>query len=375
MAFVKMCAHASSRRWEAGQATRAETRYGCFLPDLTELARRPSAANLPRHYQPVRMRKQGVRLPSTRRLCDSRAPMMTPNFYTATALDRAGHRRREPGWIAEQLRHPETRFVAVWRGQNLVTAPGTTAPAPVLLAHHVVLTTEGEMTLLGLREERALFAIDLSRDEQPLRTLGIENAEFTDLRRIGPLLARDEGALLAYARGIVHWHTRHRFCGVCGSPTQSEDAGHVRRCTNPDCKAQHFPRTDPAVIMLVTDGERALLGRQKVWPKGQHSTLAGFVEPGESLEQAVMREVREETGIVVDDVTYHSSQPWPFPASIMLGFTARAVTTEIQLDPDELEGARWFDRSYIRGHDDDEEFRLPRRDSIARRLIEDWLER
>jgi NAD+ diphosphatase len=300
--------------------------------------------------------------------------MKVPNFYTATALDRAGHRRREPDWIAEQLAHPETRFVAVWRGQNLV-ATGAESPAAVLLPPAAV-ALEGEPVLLGLHEQRAYFALDLSHREQPLEPLRIEGAaEFTDLRRVGPLLARDEGALLAYARGILYWHGRHRFCAVCGSPTRSEEAGHVRRCTNPDCNAPHFPRTDPAVIMLVTDGERALLGRQKVWPKGQHSTLAGFVEPGESLEQAVAREVHEETGIIVADVTYHSSQPWPFPASIMLGFTARAVTTEIKLAVDELEGARWFERSFMLDHPDDDEFRLPRRDSIARRLIEDWLGR
>jgi NAD+ diphosphatase len=301
--------------------------------------------------------------------------MKTPNFYTATALDRAGHRRREPEWIAERLAHPETRFVAVWRGQNLVVA-GADGPAAALLPPAALAALEGDPVLLGLQEQRTYFALDLSHREQPLEPLRVENAvEFADLRRVGPLLERDEGALLAYARGILHWHGRHRFCAVCGSPTRSEDAGHVRRCVNPDCNAPHFPRTDPAVIMLVTDGEHALLGRQKVWPKGQHSTLAGFVEPGESLEQAVAREVHEETGIVVADVTYHSSQPWPFPASIMLGFTARAVTTEIDLAEDELEGARWFERSYIKGHLDDDEFRLPRRDSIARRLIEDWLGR
>jgi NAD+ diphosphatase len=235
--------------------------------------------------------------------------------------------------------------------------------------------------LLGVREERAYFALDFSDHESPLQAIRTEAlqvqapVEFTDLRRVGPLLARPDGALLAYARGMMFWHGRHRFCGVCGSPTKSADAGHVRRCTNPDCATSHFPRTDPAVIMLVTDGERALLGRQKIWPKGQHSTLAGFVEPGESLEQAVAREVHEETGIVIDQVTYQSSQPWPFPASIMLGFTARAVTTEITVDATEIEDARWFERSYMLSHADDDIFRLPRRDSIARRLIEDWLKR
>jgi NAD+ diphosphatase len=149
----------------------------------------------------------------------------------------------------------------------------------------------------------------------------------------------------------------------------------VRRCPNPACGATHFPRTDPAVIMLVVDGERCLLGRQSQWPPGMHSTLAGFVEPGESLERAVAREVREEAGIEIDDVAYHSSQPWPFPSSLMLGFTARATTTELRVDTTELEAARWFEKDWLLAHEDDDAFRLPRRDSIARRLIEDWLGR
>ena len=304
--------------------------------------------------------------------------MKPANFYAANGLDRAGHRRRDPAWLAEQLDHPESRFVAVWRSQSLIAGLAGGAPEAVLLERSALLTIEGDPILLGLREERAYFALDLSAREAPLDAIRSPQeapVEFADLRSVGPLLARPDGALLAYARGIVHWHGRHRFCAVCGNPTRSEEGGHVRRCINPTCKAQHFPRTDPAVIMLVTNGDRALLGRQKIWLKGMHSTLAGFVEPGESLEEAVAREVHEETGIVVEEVTYHSSQPWPFPSSIMLGFTARATTTEIALDPEELEGARWFDRSYLLGHTDDDEFRLPRRDSIARRLIEDWLKR
>jgi NAD+ diphosphatase len=185
---------------------------------------------------------------------------------------------------------------------------------------------------------------------------------------------RREGALLALARAIMFWHARHRYCGLCGSPTRSEEAGHMRRCTNPACNTMHFPRTDPAVIMLVTDGHRALLGRNKNFPlPGMYSTLAGFVEPGESLEDAVAREVREESGIEVAAVHYHSSQPWPFPANIMLGFHAEARTTEITIDYGELEDARWFTRDWLTSHTDDDSFRLPRLDSIARRLIEDWL--
>ena len=147
----------------------------------------------------------------------------------------------------------------------------------------------------------------------------------------------------------------------------------MRRCTDPACNTMHFPRTDPAVIMLVTQGERALMGRSRHFPPGMYSTLAGFVEPGESLEEAVAREVREESGIEVGAVDYHSSQPWPFPANIMLGFHAQALTTEITVDLGELEDARWVERGWLLAHQDDDNFRLPRRNSIARRLVEDWL--
>jgi NAD+ diphosphatase len=299
--------------------------------------------------------------------------MMEANFYAAAGLDRAGWRRKDPHWVEARLNDPDSRFVPVWRSQNLVLSGGE--PQAAFLARHEIDGT-GEWVLLGLIDDRAYFALDLSAVEAPLEALRPPApVEFTDLRRVGPLLARQEGSLLAYARGIAYWHSRHRFCGVCGGATLSEEGGHVRRCTNPGCNAQHFPRTDPAVIMLVHDGDRCLLGRQRVWPRGMHSTLAGFVEPGESLEEAVAREVFEESAILVDEVRYHSSQPWPFPASIMLGFHAHARSSEIRVDHSELQDARWFERSFLLSHRDDDSFRLPRRDSIARRLIEDWLRR
>ncbi len=298
--------------------------------------------------------------------------MKQPNLYAAE-FDRIGHRRRDNDWLKARMNDPASRFVPVWRNQSLVTN-GAEGPQPVFLDRNQIEWDLDESVLLSLDGETAYFALDLSTAEEPLKTLkhGGE-PQFTDLRTVGALLGPTEGALLAFARGMFYWHSRHRFCGICGHPTRSEDAGHVRRCTNPDCKTQHFPRTDPAVIMLVTDGDRCLLGRQKSWPLGQHSTLAGFVEPGESLEGAVAREVFEETGVRITDVTYHSSQPWPFPGSIMLGFHAKAVTTEITIDPSELEAARWYDRSYMLSHKEDDVFRMPRRGSIARRLVEDWL--
>ncbi len=298
------------------------------------------------------------------------------NFYAGGALDRAGMRRKDRAWLPSLLERGACRFVLLWRGQNLVLNGADGAPRAAFLARAEIKSFGGEPVLLELDGDTAYFALDLSREETPLAALSPSASyEFTDLRRVGPLMARAEGSLLAYARGISYWHERHRFCGVCGQPTASDEGGHVRRCTGPSCGAAHFPRTDPAVIMLVHDGERCLLGRKPEWPKGMHSTLAGFVEPGESLEEAVAREVFEETGIAVDEVTYHSSQPWPFPASLMLGFHARARSRAITVDPEELERAEWYERGFLLARTDDDVLRLPRRNSIARRLVEDWLRR
>jgi len=304
------------------------------------------------------------------------AETLRPNFYASAAVDRQGHLRRDDRWLAQRLADPATRILPVWRTHNLVIAGSTPSAAWLSVERAAVLLREGrEVAFLGVHESIAHFAIEVSHldDPAPVASLA-EAATFADLRTVGPLLDRDQGGLLAYARGMMHWHARHRFCGVCGHPTVSLEAGHVRRCTNEACGAQHFPRTDPAVIMLVHDGgDRAVLGRQKIWPPGMHSVLAGFVEPGESLEDAVRREVAEEVGLVLAEVTYHSSQPWPFPSSIMLGFTARATTTDLTPATDEIETAAWYTRAELRASPENEVFRLPRRDSIARRLVEDWL--
>ena len=187
----------------------------------------------------------------------------------------------------------------------------------------------------------------------------------------GPLaceLPADQAGLLAYARALNVWRANHRYCSRCGTPTLGARAGHARHC--PACDSEVFPRIDPAVIVLVHDGEQALLGRQASWQPGRYSTIAGFVEPGESLEDAVRREVREETGVHTEEVLYHSSQPWPFPASLMLGFTARARHSDPVLHDAELEDARWFSRADIHAG----RITLPPPEAISRRLIEDWLQ-
>jgi NAD+ diphosphatase len=188
---------------------------------------------------------------------------------------------------------------------------------------------------------------------------------------VGWGVPRPEASVLAHARGLLHWRQRNKFCGVCGNACEVKSAGHAMQCTV--CKTQHFPRTDPAVIMLVHRNGKALLGHSTRFPRAtMYSTLAGFVEPGETLEEAVRREVLEESGIVVGEVHYHSSQPWPFPGNIMLGFYAEGLTDEITIDPEELKDARWFSRDEMR-NSEAHGFALPRVDSIARRLIEDWL--
>ncbi|MBV6633694.1 MAG: NAD(+) diphosphatase [Alphaproteobacteria bacterium] len=329
------------------------------------------------------------------------APLNGGNWYSHPNLDRLSIKRRDPQFYAERLYAPNTRFVPVWRGKHLIERqpaekrgepkpvyispqvdwwPEYTASAPILLGESPDPDGDGPL------EPYTYFAIDLSqipdpKEFEPLNKLGA----FVDLRRIGPLLNAGEAALMAYARGMITWHEKHKFCGVCGGPTALREAGFVRACLNPDCTPEgpthHHPRTDPAVIMLVTDGaDRCLLGRGHRLPPGLHSTLAGFVEPGESLEDAVAREVMEEVGVTVTDIRYHSSQPWPFPGSIMLGFYARATDFDITLDPEEMASADWYSRDWLKenGADFDvenpPEFSVPREDSIARRLLDDWLD-
>jgi NAD+ diphosphatase len=298
--------------------------------------------------------------------------MKSPNIYADVRIDRAAHLRRDAAWLADASVNPASRVLPIWRSRNLVMEGEI--PRPVHLPPDIAPIRDARNSVfLGLAAETAYFAIDVSHFDPP--PLG-EHGEFLDLRQVGPRMRAEDGGVLAYARAMLNWHNRHGYCSACGAQTESRDAGHVRRCTNADCGVQCFPRTDPAVIMLVHDGDgRLVLGRKASMLPGQHSILAGFVEPGESLEDAVRREVFEEVGLEISDVKYHSSQPWPFPANIMMGFTARATTFDLDVDYNELEGgARWFTRDFLLNSPEDERFRLPRRDSISRRLINEWLE-
>ena len=302
-------------------------------------------------------------------------PASRSNAYTGNPLDRGSNLREDAAFLAAAQTRGDALVSPIWRARSLMRGAGDGGLTAVFLtgADAASLHALGKPSaFLGRYEDGVpVFTVDLSDVEDPLPLLPEGVGEFTDLRAVPGLLPPEDAAILAHARGLMHWRSRHRFCGVCGSACEPKQAGHVMGCTG--CGAQHFPRTDPAVIMLVTTGDRALLGHSQRFPNSRmYSTLAGFVEPGESLEEAVAREVFEESGVRVGAVHYHSSQPWPFPASIMLGFYAEALTEEITIDPNEISDARWFTRDQMR-HCADHDFLLPRSDSIASRLIDDWI--
>lgn len=283
-------------------------------------------------------------------------------------IDRSAHHRLDEAWLAAAWSHPTTRVFVVSEGQALVedTADGGTKlvttdtfDAPMTESHRYFLGTGDD----GVR----YFA--LQKDSLPGRM--DQAARPAGLREAGVLLSERDAGLLVHAVALENWQRLHRFCSRCGERTVIAAAGHIRRC--PACGAEHYPRTDPAVIMLVTDDEdRALLGRQVHWPEGRFSTLAGFVEPGESIERAVIREVAEEAGVAVGGVEYVGSQPWPFPSSLMLGFMARATSPEVRVDGEEIEEARWFSRDDLGEAIESGEVLPLAGISIAARLVELW---
>jgi NAD+ diphosphatase len=301
-------------------------------------------------------------------------PARRANTYTGSPLDRVSNQRDDEAFVSSALAGDDAVFVPVWRARSLMRNVAEGKPEAVFItkAEADASRSGHDWALLGMRQGAPVFAYDISEIEDPLPLLPEHLGVLTDIRSTAGLLQREDAAILAHARGLMHWRTRHRFCGVCGGACVPRSAGNAMACSV--CNTQHFPRTDPAVIMLVTHGDQALLGHSTRFPNSNmYSTLAGFVEPGESLEEAVAREVFEESGIRVGRVFYHSSQPWPFPSSIMLGFHAEALSHEITIDPEEIEDARWFTRAQLRAPES-VGISLPRADSIARRLIEDWMD-
>jgi NAD+ diphosphatase len=276
--------------------------------------------------------------------------------FTGGVLDRAAEHRGDPAWLAAQLRDPHARAV-------VANADG-------------VRVVDDRLTLVPLSEANGNEPMLLGRDaDGPVFAVEAPAADVMGLRAAAAVLPTEDAGLAAHAAALLNWHRLHRHCSVCGAPTEVAEGGIVRSC--PNCGAQHHPRTDPVVIMLVVDGDRVLLGRQPSWPQGRYSALAGFVEPGESLEEAVAREVREEAGIEVGRPEYIASQPWPFPSSLMLGFIAPWNGGEPRRIDEELEDVRWFERAEVEAavEDRDGALGVPPRFAIARRLLEHWVQR
>jgi NAD+ diphosphatase len=295
--------------------------------------------------------------------------VLRPNFFAGPYIDRRADVREAAGWPASALSDPETLYILARDTAQLVYTGSQPRIAFVTRDHPALRDPDPHsLVLLGWYKGARCVLVELGE------TQSIEPPDgtaFEELRPLSPLLHADQAGLLAYARALTIWRKRQRFCGVCGFRALPERAGHVIRCTNETEAHEFFPRIDPAIIVLITDGERALLGRQAGWPPGRYSTIAGFAEPGESLEDAVLREVFEETGVVVTNPRYDSSQPWPFPSSLMIGFQADAEKGSPIRIGDELEDARWFTRAEIRS---DGLPLVPPSHSISYRLISTWLE-
>jgi len=290
-----------------------------------------------------------------------------PHLYAGNRFKRLTERRKDDAWLAGVLHDERTRFMPLRKGHSLIRNDAGCRMALLSRAQLELDINQTTWVLLGEFNEQTVIACDLTDEQVALNPTPL-TCRFEDLRFISELLDRDEAGLLAYARALLLWHQRHRYCGACGAATVSVQAGHARQCTTSSCDLTHFPRLDPAIIVLVTDGDRALLGRQAAWPAHRYSTIAGFVEWGESIEEAVVREVGEETGVVVDEVSYHSSQPWPFPSSLMLGFIAHATSTTILLADLELDDARWFSAEELATG----AVTLPPRHALSFQLIDAW---
>ncbi|MFE9691950.1 NAD(+) diphosphatase [Micromonospora sp. NPDC005806] len=295
--------------------------------------------------------------------------------YGGGWLDRAGALRTDPGWVADRLTERESVLLPFWQDRCLVSAERLPVRLPAVDAAGL-LTAADETVFLGLDSGRAVFAADLSgrAEREAVELAGA--AEAVDVRALVGGLGAADAAVQAYAKGLLHWHRGQRYCGSCGAATAARDGGHTRSCTGPGCGRLLFPRIEPAVIVLVeAPGEpgRCLLARHRGAPEGSWSTLAGFVEVGESLEDAVRRELAEEAGVTVAGMTYQGSQAWPFPAGLMVGFRATAASTEVRVDGEELADARWFTREELwaraaQGRP------LGRIDSIDHHLLGSWLD-
>ena len=291
------------------------------------------------------------------------------NLLTSHMLDRGALLRLDPAMIAEQAADQRARFIGIHGMRIAVDSRDPARPA--------WLTADEAKDRFGDCEPRVYLG---QEDQTPYFALLLDHhlpepgEGFSGLRSLAGQVSNSEATLLSYAQAMAAWHHRYRFCGRCGGATHLNQGGHIRQCSQVQCGATHYPRTDPAIIVLVQREDHALFGRKPEWPPNRYSTIAGFVEPGESAEQAVVREVEEETGIDVTAVRYHSSQPWPFPGSLMLGYHAQAGSERISLNDQELEDAIWLSREALASRIEQGLFVPPPSISISYRLIEDWFD-
>ena len=298
---------------------------------------------------------------------------MDQNSFSTKFLDRASLKRSNDMWIDDQFNGESARIIPVSHSKILCTSIQN--PRTIYLTKNDFndVSNARELSIfLGISDKKTYFAIDIESMKPDSIFHDNISGKFHDFKQVMPLLNFHDSALLAIACFMINWQSRHRYCGKCGTQTKGAESGNLRICENTDCGQTHFPSMDPAIIVLVSYGEYCLLGRQKIWPKGMYSTIAGFVEPGESLEDAVIREVHEETGIIVEKIEYQHSQPWLFPSSLMLGFTATAKGNDIKIDKNELEDARWFSRKEIKDNLKKGLLRMPGKVAIAYHLIEEW---
>ena len=307
---------------------------------------------------------------------------MIQPFYASSAINRHGNYRNDKNLLDNIIIGKNTKFIPFFNGKNLFTEINKNI-TPVIF-NKIELDDffpfgMGNTIFLGVANTFNYIGVDLSPPNHKFECwLKENNIIIDDLRKYGPILDDIEASFLALSNGMFFWHNTHKFCGSCGFQNFSKEGGFVMKCSNDKCGKSHFPRTDPAIITLISFKDKVLLGRSPRFPDSMYSTLAGFVEPGESLEQALEREVFEEVGIKVKNIKYFNSQPWPFPASLMLGFFAEAVNDQMTIDYDEIEDAHWFSINELKSLKHPSisgGFKLPRVDSIARRLVDTWINR
>ena len=294
------------------------------------------------------------------------------NVFASVRLDRLAEYRDDQEWVGRALNSSAARFVPLWRNRNLLSDTNNGQVAIYLKSNELDQPdTIQPPTLLGTDGKRYFFAVSINDSQQADVLAGHPEARFLDLRLASVDMDTKHAGVLAYAKALHYWQYRHVFCGVCGNPNRLESSGHKLVCSNEECGRQSFPRIDPAIIVLITHGDACLLGRNSNWPPKRFSTLAGFVEPGESLEDAVVREVFEEAQVRLKAIRYVSSQPWPFPASSMCGFYAEAECRDCGAT-DEMEELRWLTTRELEAAVASDEVRLPPPVSIAFQLIADW---